>query len=152
MPDDEGQFLDALYLGVRDGTEFDQALALLCAMFDVASGALIDFDAARPDVAAQSADGVFSGETARLYEREFAALDPAPPAFMSRPAGTAIPTYRLLPEERRRPGVFFSVRSDWKSAWAERWRRRMAALLWSACIARRTAKPSMTRTSPSLNG
>jgi len=52
--------------------------------------------------------GVFSGETARLYEREFAALDPAPPAFMSRPAGTAIPTYRLLPEERRRPGVFFS--------------------------------------------
>jgi DNA-binding CsgD family transcriptional regulator len=108
MPDDEGQFLDALYLGVRDGTEFDQALALLCAMFDVASGALIDFDAARPDVAAQAAVGVFSGETARLYEREFAALDPAPPAFMSRPAGTAIPTYRLLPEERRRPGVFFS--------------------------------------------
>lgn len=106
MPDDEGQFLDALYLGVRDGTEFDQVLALLCAMFDVASGALIDFDAARPDVAAQSAVGVFSGETARLYEREFAALDPAPPAFMSRPAGTAIPTYRLLPEERRRPGVF----------------------------------------------
>jgi hypothetical protein len=27
---------------------------------------------------------------------------------MSRPAGTAIPTYRLLPEETQRPGVFFS--------------------------------------------
>jgi PAS domain-containing protein len=27
---------------------------------------------------------------------------------MKRPPGTAIPTYRLLPEERRRPGIFFS--------------------------------------------
>jgi hypothetical protein len=42
------------------------------------------------------------------YERDFAAFDPAPPAFMKRPPGTAIPTYRLLPEEKRRPGVFFS--------------------------------------------
>jgi DNA-binding CsgD family transcriptional regulator len=108
MPDDEGQFLDALYLGVRDGAEFDQALDLLCAMFDVASATLIDFDAARPDVSAQATVGLFSPEVARRYERDFAAIDPAPPAFMARPPGTAIPTYRLLPEETKRPGVFFS--------------------------------------------
>ncbi len=108
MPDDEGQFLDALYLGVRDGAAFDHALDLLCALFDVASAALIDFDAARPDVAAQAAVGIFSGETALIYERDFAALDPAPPAFMKQPVGTVIPTYRLLPNERRRPGVFFN--------------------------------------------
>lgn len=108
MTDEEERFLDALYLGVRDGSAFDQALELLCGLFDVASAALIDFDAARPDVSAQAAVGLFSGDTVRRYERDFAALDPAPPAFMTRPAGTAIPTYRMLPEETKRPGVFFS--------------------------------------------
>lgn len=108
MTDEEERFLDALYLGVRDGSAFDQALELLCGLFDVASAALIDFDAARPDVSAQAAVGLFSGDTVRRYERDFAALDPAPPAFMTRPAGTAIPTYRMLPEETKRPGMFFS--------------------------------------------
>jgi DNA-binding CsgD family transcriptional regulator len=108
MPDPESQFLDALYLGVRHGTAFDNALDLLCAMFDVASATLIDFDAARPHVSAQATVGLFNAEAARRYERDFAALDPAPPAFMKRPPGTAIPTYRLLPEETRRPGIFFS--------------------------------------------
>ncbi len=108
MPDQEAQFLDALYLGVRDVAEFDEALALLCGMFEVNSAALIDFDAARPEVSAQSAIGIFSGEVVRRYEREFAHLDPAPPAFMKQPAGTATSTYRLLPEETRRPGVFFA--------------------------------------------
>jgi hypothetical protein len=50
MSDDESRFLDALYLGVRDGAVFDEALNLLCSLFDVASAALIDFDAARRDV------------------------------------------------------------------------------------------------------
>jgi hypothetical protein len=108
MPDPESLFLDALYLSVRDLTEFDQALTMLCGLFDVGSAALIDFDAARPEVATQAAIGLFSGGVAVQYEREFAHLDPAPPAFMKRPPGTAIPTYRLLPEEKRRPGVFFS--------------------------------------------
>ena len=108
MPDPESQFLDALYLSVRDLTEFDQALTILCGLFDVGSAALIDFDAARPDVATQAAIGLFSGGVAAQYEREFAHLDPAPPAFMKCPPGTAIPTYRLLPEEKRRPGIFFS--------------------------------------------
>jgi hypothetical protein len=107
MEDGEGQFLDALYLGVRDGAEFDRELDLLCALFDVVSAALIDFDAARPDVTAQAAVGIFSGDTALIYERDFAAFDPAPPAFMKQPVGTVISTYRLLPNERRRPGVFF---------------------------------------------
>jgi hypothetical protein len=108
MPDLEAQFLDALYLGVRDLTEFDQALMLLCGLFDVGSASLLDFDAARPEVSAHAAIGVFNREIARRYERDFAALDPAPPAFMKQPVGTAIPTYRLLPEEKRRPGIFFS--------------------------------------------
>ncbi len=107
MGNSEAQFLDALYLGVRDGSEFDSALDLLCGLFNVISATLIDFDAARPDVSIQAAVGVFSAEAMRRYERDFAALDPAPPAFMLRPVGTAIPTYRLLPEETRRPGVFF---------------------------------------------
>jgi DNA-binding CsgD family transcriptional regulator len=107
MPDDEALFLDALYLGVRDAASFDHALELLCAMFDVASAALLDFDAARPEISAQALVGVLSGDALHRY-REFAMLDPAPPAFMKQPAGTAIPTYRLLPEETKRPGVFFA--------------------------------------------
>jgi hypothetical protein len=76
MPDPESQFLDALYLSVRDLTEFDQALTILCGLFDVGSAALIDFDAARPEVATQAAIGLFSGGVAAHYEREFAHLDP----------------------------------------------------------------------------
>ena len=64
MPDPESLFLDALYLSVRDLTEFDQALTLLCGLFDVGSAALIDFDAARPEVATQAAIGLFSGGVA----------------------------------------------------------------------------------------
>jgi hypothetical protein len=108
MQDREAQFLDALYLGVRDRVGFDRSLDLLCGMFDVVSAALLDFDAARPDVSAQATVGVFSGDNLKRYERDFVAYDPAPPAFMSRPAGTASPTYRLLPGEARKPGVFFA--------------------------------------------
>ena len=59
-------------------------------------------------LSAQATVGVFSGEALQRYQRDFAAIDPAPPAFITRPAGTAIPTDRLLAEEKRRPGVFFS--------------------------------------------
>jgi hypothetical protein len=62
MQDRDAQFLDALYLGVRDRAGFDRSLELLCGMFDVVSAALLDFDAARPDVSAQATVGVFSGE------------------------------------------------------------------------------------------
>jgi PAS domain-containing protein len=108
MQERETRFLDALYLGVRDRHEFDVSLNMLCGLFDVPSAALLDFDAARPEVAAQATFGAFSGAALQRYERDFAMIDPAPPAFISRPAGTAIPTYRLLPEEKRKPGVFFS--------------------------------------------
>jgi hypothetical protein len=107
MRDNEEKLLDTLYLGVRDQADFDQALTLLCGMFDCASCALLDFDATRPEVSAHATVGVFGGENLTHYQRDFAAMDPAPPAFMKRPAGTAIPTYRLLPEEIRRPSVFF---------------------------------------------
>jgi hypothetical protein len=107
MEDGEGQFLDALYLGVRDGAEFDRALDLLCAMFDVASATLIDFDAARPDVTAQAAVGIFSGETALIYERDFAAFDPAPPAFMKQPVGIVIPHIPAAAERTSPARCFF---------------------------------------------
>jgi hypothetical protein len=48
----EAQFLDALYLGVRDRAEFDASLDLLGGLFDVATAILLDFDAARPEVSA----------------------------------------------------------------------------------------------------
>lgn len=155
MPDPESQFLDTLYLSVRDLTEFDQALTLLCGLFDVGSAALIDFDAARPDVATQAAIGLFSGGVAAQYEREFAHLDPAPPAFMKRPPGTAIPTYRLLPEEKRRPGIFFSEvfrplgLEECLGGTLAAANGRFAMI---GCIAARTALHSTTTTSPSSSG
>ena len=108
MQERETRFLDALYLGVRDRHGFDVSLNMLCSLFDVPSAALLDFDAARPEVAAQATVGAFSGENLRRYERDFAAIDPAPPAFIRRPGGTAISTDRLLAEEKRKPGAFFS--------------------------------------------
>ncbi|MCZ8544885.1 hypothetical protein OOJ09_11890 [Mesorhizobium qingshengii] len=104
----ETQFLDALYLGVRDRAEFDASLDLLGGLFDVATAILLDFDAARPEVSAQASVGLFKGEVLDRYQRDFTALDPAPKAFMALPAGTAMPTYRLLPEETRKPGIFFN--------------------------------------------
>jgi PAS domain-containing protein len=108
MQDREAQFLDALYLGVRDRAGFDRSLQLLCGVFDVQSASLLDFDAARPEISVHGTAGLFSGDAVRLYQQAFAAIDPAPPAFATRPVGTAIPTYRLLPEETKKPGVFLN--------------------------------------------
>jgi len=103
----EAHFLDALYLGVRDPGGFDSAVRLLGGLFDVESGTLLDFDASRPEVSMQASFGTLSGAAWDVYHRDFAALDPAPPAFMRQPVGTAIPTYRLLPHEKKKPSVFF---------------------------------------------
>jgi hypothetical protein len=108
MLERDTQFLDALYLGVRDRAGFDHAMDVLCDIFDVPSAALLDFDAVRPEVSVQATVGVFSGEALHRYQRDFATIDPAPPAFIKRPAGTAISTDRMLAEEKRRPGAFFS--------------------------------------------
>ena len=108
MQDGEAKFLDALYLGVRDRLGFNASLELLNDVFGVVSTTLIDFDAARPEVSIQASVGIFTGENLRRYHQEFSATDPAPAAFMAQPVGTATPTYRLLPDERRKPGIFFS--------------------------------------------
>lgn len=108
MQDREIQFLDALYLGVRDRVGFDASLHMLCGLFDVSSATLLDFDAARPEVSAHASIGVLSGEVLRRYEREFAPYDPAPRAFMALRPGKAMGTYQLLPEENRKPGIFFA--------------------------------------------
>jgi hypothetical protein len=155
MPDDEALFLDALYLGVRDVTSFDRALNLLCRLFDVQSATLLDFDAARPEVSHHASVGVLSGEILRRYERDFAALDPAPAAFIKQPAGTAIPTYRLLPEETKRPGVFLpssSGQPDWRNVSGAPWRRPMGASPWLGCKEHRSVKSSTTRISPGWSG
>ena len=72
------------------------------------SAALIDFDAARPEVFTQAAIGLFSGGVAEQYEREFAHLDPAPPAFMRRPPAPPSRPIGCCRTRRRRPGIFFS--------------------------------------------
>jgi len=107
MQDREAQFIDSLYLGARDRAGFERSLDLLADIFSVASVTLFDFDAVRPDVTFQASVGILSGETLDKYQ-EFAAFDPAPLAFSRLAAGNAHTTYRLLPEEAKRPGVFFS--------------------------------------------
>jgi hypothetical protein len=107
MQDRAAKFLDALYLGVRDRLGFDASLHLLSDAFGVVSTTLIDFDAARPEVSIQASVGIFTGENLERYHQEFSVTDPAPAAFMAQPVGTATPTYRLLPDERRKPGIFF---------------------------------------------
>ena len=88
MPDPESEFLDALYLSVRDLTEFYQALTILCGLFDVGSAALIDFDAARPEVATQAAIGLFSGGVAAVEDR--------PPVSRGNGVQLAAPRRRLV--------------------------------------------------------
>src|SRR5262245_40718593 len=104
MQDREARFLVALYLGVPDRAGFGRSVELLWGLFDVQSAFLLDFDASRPDVSVHGTAGLFAGDSVRLYQQDFAAIDPSPPAFAIRPVGTAIPTYRLLPEETRKPG------------------------------------------------
>jgi hypothetical protein len=53
MSDAESQFLDALYLWVRDLAEFDHALTLLCGLFEVNSATLID---SRPETSPTTAN------------------------------------------------------------------------------------------------
>jgi hypothetical protein len=107
MQDRESSFLDALYLGVRDRSGFDEALTVLRDAFDVPSASLLDFDPARPEVATFATSGVFSGPAVERYLAEFAPMDPAPPAFMNQRVGTATSTRRMLPEEYTKPGIFF---------------------------------------------
>ena len=92
---------------MRDRLGFDASLDLLSDVFGVVSTTLLDFDAARPEVSIQASVGIFTGENLRRYHQDFAATDPAPAAFIAQPAGTATPTYRLLPDEHRKPGIFF---------------------------------------------
>jgi hypothetical protein len=58
-------------------------------------------------VSIQASVGIFTGENLKRYHQEFSVTDPAPAAFMAQPVGTATPTYRLLLDERRKPGIFF---------------------------------------------
>lgn len=108
MQDREAQLLDALYLGARNRSGFEDSLDLLGDIFDVASVTLLDFDAVRPEITFQASVGIFTGELLDRYQREFAGHDPAPLAFSRRTAGSATSTYRLLPEESKRPGIFFN--------------------------------------------
>src|SRR5262245_27954772 len=95
MTDTETQFLDALYRGVLDGTEFDRALSLIQALFRCRAAALVSVDAQTPHNSIALASGVFA-DRIDLFNREFAAIDPAPATFARMPVGNALSTNRMM--------------------------------------------------------
>jgi PAS domain-containing protein len=107
MPDDrDARFLDALYLGVKDGGVFDRALGMLADQFGCPSATVVDFDAVAPEISLACPVG-FDPEVLRLYQEQFANIDPAPSAFASAcPSGKASSTNRVFSQEEVKKGVF----------------------------------------------
>lgn len=107
MADDrETKFLDALYLGAKDGGTFDRAIGLLAEQFDCASATVVDFDAVAPEISLACVAG-FDPEMLRLYQEQFASIDPAPSAFASSCAsGKATSTNRVFSQNELKNGVF----------------------------------------------
>jgi DNA-binding CsgD family transcriptional regulator len=107
MADDpEAKFLDALYFGAKDSGIFDRAIGLLADQFDCASATVVDFDAVTPEISLACVAG-FDPEFLRLYQEQFASIDPAPPAFATGcPSGKASSTNRMFTEEELKKGVF----------------------------------------------
>lgn len=99
MNDTETQFLDVLYRGVLDGTEFERALSLIQEMFHCRAAALVSVDAQAPRTSIALASGVFADQI-DLFNSQFAAIDPAPATFARMPIGTALSTDRMMsPQE-----------------------------------------------------
>ncbi len=89
------RFISAL----KDGGIFDRAMALLADQFDCASATVVDFDAVTPAISLACVVG-FDPEFLRLYQEQFAAIDPAPPAFANAcPSGKASSTNRVFSQE-----------------------------------------------------
>jgi hypothetical protein len=105
MDNAEARFLDALYFGIADNTEFKRALALIQDMFDCAAGALVLVDTRSPGSGIALTSGIFD-QYGRLYVEQFAAIDPAPAMFANLPTGAAAATDRLVPAEIRKTHPF----------------------------------------------
>jgi DNA-binding CsgD family transcriptional regulator len=107
MADDrEAKFLDALYFGAKDGGTFERAIGLLADQFDCASATVVDFDAVTPEISLACVAG-FDPEFLRLYQEQFASIDPAPSAFANAcPSGKASSTNRVFTPEELKKGVF----------------------------------------------
>lgn len=103
----EAQFLDALYRGVLDGTEFKRALEIAQSMFNCLGGAFVSIDAREPAGQISAMSGVFD-EYGRLYSEQFIQIDPAPAIFARLAVGTASTTDRLLTPEERNALPFFN--------------------------------------------
>jgi DNA-binding CsgD family transcriptional regulator len=100
MNDTEAQFLDVLYGGVIEGSDFRRALELIQSMFNCVGGALVSVDAKAPVADLSLMSGV-SNEHGRLYAEQFIKIDPAPAIFARLPIGKASATDRLMTAKER---------------------------------------------------
>ena len=107
MDHSEAQFLDALYRGVLDATEFKRALNTAQGMFDCCGGAFISIENRDPVATISAMTGIFE-EHGRQYASEFIKIDPAPAIFARLATGTASTTDRLMTSEERRSLPFFN--------------------------------------------
>jgi PAS domain-containing protein len=103
----EERFLDALYRGVTDGEELDQALQLLQNIFGCRGAVLVSVDAQDPTASFNSTSGWLK-QNLQVYLEKYAHLDPAPAAFMRLPAGTASTTNRLFTAEQLQADRFYN--------------------------------------------
>jgi DNA-binding CsgD family transcriptional regulator len=101
MDEAEARFLDALYRGVVEGSDFKNALELIQSMFNCRGVAFVSIDAQMPTADIALMCGV-SAENAHLYRDQFMALDPAPAIFARLAPGSASSTDRLLTAKERK--------------------------------------------------
>ncbi len=97
MSDAETQFLDTLYRGVLDSTEFARALSAIQALFCCSGAALVSLDAQLPGSNIALSSGALA-DGMDLYNKQFGAIDPAPAVFARMPVGTASSTDRIMSE------------------------------------------------------
>lgn len=108
MPEGEDEFLDALYLGVREGGAFERALSLLARQFDCPTVTMVDADAVQPGKTLICASGL-DPEAFHLYNETYGAIDPAPTAYFNAcPVGTAATTTKIIGAEKIARSVFYN--------------------------------------------
>jgi PAS domain-containing protein len=105
MDDLEVRFLDALYRGIIDGTEFKRALELAIEMFHCLGAAMVSVDAQAPALGVATTVGLFD-ECRTLYVDQFAQIDPAPAVFARLATGTASTTDRILTADQLNRDTF----------------------------------------------
>jgi hypothetical protein len=106
-PELEAKIVEAIYGGACDPSELKRALELIAGYFDSSSVILGELDAAHPNdtlvVAANGGDDKYF-ENYQAY----AEFDPAPRAWMARPAGKADLTDRIFSNEQRQRFLFLN--------------------------------------------